>query len=94
MAAKARDHEIEELENDLASLSEIDEAARILILRARQRENLEELVRIRQVLYRMWLRATERRKRTGRKLPRKTAAHTRTRSSPRPRLAAYTKASS
>ena len=42
MATKESDKEIEELEHDLAAISEIDEAARLLILRARRAEDLFE----------------------------------------------------
>jgi hypothetical protein len=78
VATKESDKEIEEIEHDLAAISEIDEAARLLILRARRAEDLEELKRIREALYRIWLRATARRARAGRHLRPTTATTTRT----------------
>ena len=78
MATKESDKEIEEIEHDLAAISEIDEAARLLILRARRAEDLEELSRIREALYRIWLRATARRAHAGRHLRPTTATTTRT----------------
>ena len=68
MATKESDKEIERLENDLASLSEADEALRILLMRARTREDLDELIRIRTALHRVWIRAMDRRQQAGRRL--------------------------
>jgi len=77
VATKESDKEIAAIEHDLAAISEIDEAARLLILRARRAEDLAELTRIRAALYRMWLRATARRQRAGRRRRRTTARTTR-----------------
>jgi hypothetical protein len=68
VATKASDHEIEQLENDLASLSEIDEAIRIVLLRARTKQDIDELIRVRTALHRVWLRTMQRRQRAGRAL--------------------------
>jgi hypothetical protein len=60
---KARSLEIDEAESDLAALSEIDEAARILAMRIREEHNIAEIKRIRQGIARIKARAETRRER-------------------------------
>jgi hypothetical protein len=71
VATKESDKEIARLEADLASLSEADEALRILLLRARTRDDLEELQRVRTAVQRVWLRMIERRQQAGRRAEKK-----------------------
>lgn len=58
---RAQEQEIEEVESDLAALSEADEAARILALRLREPHDIAEIKRIRQAIDRVRARAKQRR---------------------------------